>query len=156
MAVVLGIGSSFADDQAGILVARQLLATNSCQSKINSGELVVEFSDRPGLNLLNWLKRDHVKLFLIDMVKTNLAEPGNIYMLPGSEILGFSGILSSHSLGVSGSMALAVALGMNIDKVTFWGIEGENHVPTGEISRQVLNAVNKVTQQILEQLGCYA
>ena len=143
--LVLGIGSPFADDQAGWLVADQLSHVEGLQDKIQSGELIIDADDRPGLNLLDWLH-------LVDMVKTNLAETGNTYILQAKEIIGFSGMLSSHNLGVSPSLALAEVLGIKISHVTFWGIEGERYKPHEEISPAMLLAVTKVTEQIQARL----
>ena len=88
------------------------------------------------------------------MVKTNLAETGNIYQLKAQEIIGFSGMLSSHNLGVSPSLALAEVLGMNIQNIIFWGIEGERYKPEQEISAEMLAAVAVVVTQIEDYLGC--
>lgn len=150
--LVLGIGSPFADDTAGWLVADQLSASKELQELIISGVLRIESEDRPGLNLLYWLEQEFSKIILVDMVKTNLLETGNIYTLHASEIIGFSGMLSSHNLGVSPSLALAEALGINISHVTFWGIEGERYKPHETISDSMLIAVNKTMQLIAKQI----
>jgi hydrogenase maturation protease len=150
--LVLGIGSPFADDQAGWLVADQLSHVEGLQGKIQSGELIIVADDRPGLNLLDWLGRDYEHIHLVDMVKTNLAETGNTYILQAKEIIGFSGMLSSHNLGVSPSLALAEVLGIKISHVTFWGIEGERYQPHEEISPEMLLAIAKVTGQIQDHL----
>ena len=151
--IILGLGSPFADDQAGWLVAEQLLSLPNLQSKIIDNELIIERLDRPGLNLLSWLQKDYSKLFLIDMVKTNLSSTGNIYVLKGHEIVGFSGMLSSHGLGVPNALALSEALGIDIRNVTVWGIEGELYSPSSCISKQMEQAVQKVTKQISAQLA---
>ena len=67
--LVLGIGSPFADDQAGWLVADQLSHVKELQDKIQAGELIIDAEDRPGLNLLDWLGRDYEHIHLVDMVK---------------------------------------------------------------------------------------
>ena len=74
--LVLGIGSPFADDQAGWLVADKLKSLDPLQFKMEIGELVIESENRPGLNLLDWLQRGYQKIYLVDMVKTNLAKIG--------------------------------------------------------------------------------
>jgi Ni,Fe-hydrogenase maturation factor len=61
-------------------------------------------------------------------------------------------MLSSHNLGVSPSLALAEVLGMNIQNIIFWGIEGERYKPHEEISPEMLLAVAKVTEQIQAHL----
>lgn len=150
--LILGIGSPFADDQAGWFVADQLSHLESLQTLISAGKLVIEAENRPGLSLLDWLHYDYEQIILVDMVKTNLAETGNIYQLKAQEIIGFSGMLSSHNLGVSPSLALAEVLGMNIQNIIFWGIEGERYKPHEEISPAMLLAVTKVTEQIQARL----
>lgn len=151
--LVLGIGSPFADDQAGWLVADQLKLAVNLQSKIERGELLIESEDRPGLNLLDWLQRGYHKIYLVDMVKTNLAETGNIYELQAKDIIGFSGMLSSHNLGVSPSLALAEVLGYDISNITFLGIEGEFHQVSEEISPAMLAAVESVVSQLILSLS---
>ena len=150
--LILGIGSPFADDQAGWFVADQLSHLESLQTLISAGKLVIEAENRPGLSLLDWLHYDYEHIHLVDMVKTNLAETGNTYILQAKEIIGFSGMLSSHNLGVSPSLSLAEVLGIKISHVTFWGIEGERYKPHEEISPEMLLAVAKVTEQIQAHL----
>ena len=150
--LVLGIGSPFADDQAGWLVADQLSHLESLKEHLASERLRIESENRPGLDLLIWLQQDYEHIILVDMVKTNLLETGNIYVLQAKEIIGFSGMLSSHNLGVSPSLALAEVLGIKISHVTFWGIEGERYKPHEEISPAMLLAVTKVTEQIQARL----
>ena len=151
-ALVLGIGSPFADDQAGWLVADQLSHVESLQPLLASGALQIESENRPGLDLLIWLQKDYDHIILIDMVKTNLLETGNIYLLKAKEIIGFSGMLSSHNLGVSPSLALAEVLGMRIDNIIFWGIEGERYKPEEVMSQAMIDASTKVLSQVEEHL----
>ncbi len=150
--LVLGIGSPFADDQAGWFVADQLSHMESIQPYINNGTLRIEAENRPGLNLLDYLQQGYENIILVDMVKTNLLETGNIYKLHAEEIIGFSGMLSSHNLGVSPSIALAQVLGINISNISFWGIEGERYLPDQEISQQMIDAVNLVTVDLEQQV----
>ncbi|HCY39193.1 MAG TPA: hypothetical protein DHV02_04955, partial [Neisseriales bacterium] len=138
---------------AGWFVADQLSHLESLQTLISAGKLVIEAENRPGLSLLDWLHYDYEQIILVDMVKTNLAETGNIYQLKAQEIIGFSGMLSSHNLGVSPSLALAEVLGMNIQNIIFWGIEGERYKPEQEISAEMLAAVAVVVTQIEGYLG---
>ncbi|MEN9945971.1 MAG: hypothetical protein RLZZ293_357 [Pseudomonadota bacterium] len=150
--LVLGIGSPFADDTAGWLVADSLAQQAELTDLIATGVLTIATEDRPGLDLLCWLECDYQQIYLIDMVKTNLAETGNIYTLRAKEIIGFSGMLSSHNLGVSPSLALAEVLGFNINNIEFWGIEGERYRPDQQISSAMLNSVSKVVKELLNKL----
>lgn len=146
--LVLGIGSPFADDQAGWLVADQLSHLESLKTYLASGCLQIEAENRPGLDLLIWLQQDYQHIILVDMVKTNLLETGNIYVLKAKEIIGFSGMLSSHNLGVSPSLALAEVLGIKIDNIIFFGIEGERYKPEEVMSENMKEAAHKVTLQV--------
>lgn len=150
--LVLGIGSPFADDTAGWVVSDKLLTMPELQNYLINGSLNIMSDDRPGLNLIDYLMRDYQEIILVDMVKTNLEETGNIYHLKAKDIIGFSGMLSSHNLGVSPSLALADALGININNVTFWGIEGERFKPEEVMSIKMLEACDTVTQKILRQI----
>lgn len=153
--LVLGIGSPFADDTAGWLVADQLSNLSALQKSQHNGNLTIISENRPGLNLLDYLQKDYDIIIMVDMVKTNFNETGNLYKLKAQEIIGFSGMLSSHNLGVSPSIALAEALGMRIDNLIFWGIEGNRYKPEEEISSEMLLAVDKVTKIIADDLLLY-
>jgi len=154
--LVLGIGSPFADDQAGWLVADQLSSVGSLQPYIANDSLKILAENRPGLNLIDYLQQEYTHVILVDMVKTNLLETGNIYHLHADEIIGFSGMLSSHNLGVSPSLALAQVLGINISNVTFWGIEGVRYLPDQKMSENMINAITNIIptleQNIIELL----
>lgn len=150
--LVLGIGSPFADDTAGWLVADQLVELGTLQKYITDKQLVILAENRPGLNLLDYLNQDYDHIILVDMVKTNLLETGNLYTLKAQEIIGFSGMLSSHNLGVSPSLALAQALGIKIEHVIFWGIEGERYKPEESISETMLTAVDKTRELVAKQI----
>ncbi len=147
--LILGIGSPFGDDRAGWLVVEELEQVPAIIEMVAKNLLTLEVTDRPGINLINWLLGDYQRIILIDMVKTNLEIPGSIYKLHANEIIGFSGMLSSHSLGVSASLALAKELRINIDNVEFWGIEGSVVSPESEVSQAILTGVSQVSQKIL-------
>ncbi|TXI94312.1 MAG: hydrogenase maturation protease [Neisseriales bacterium] len=147
--LILGIGSPFGDDRAGWLVVEELEQVPAVREMVAKNLLTLEVADRPGINLINWLLSDYQKIILIDMVKTNLEIPGSIYKLQASKIIGFSGMLSSHSLGVSASLALAKELGINIANVEFWGVEGSVALPESEVSQAILTGVSQVSQKIL-------
>ncbi len=152
MKIVLGVGSPFADDQIGWLVVRELLGRRECKYKINEKELILREVNRPGLNLLHLIDSDYTNLLIIDMVVTNLNEIGSIYILRGVEILGFSGMLSSHSFGVANSLGLAYVLGIDITKIVFCGIEGRQPDSKDNISNDVINAVPEVIKKIIKYL----
>lgn len=146
--LILGIGSPFADDQFGWLVTDQLE-----QELEHCDNLVIESVDRPGLNLLNYLNKDYEKIILVDAVYAK-TEPGKIYHFKAEQILSFDGFLSSHSIGVAPSLALAQALSMNINNIEFLGVEIERvHQKDEAISEIVKEAVLPMATLIKEKLG---
>ncbi|APC96710.1 hydrogenase maturation protease [Francisella frigiditurris] len=146
--LILGIGSPFADDQFGWLVADQLV-----QELESCNDLVIESVDRPGLNLLNYLNNDYERILLVDAVYAK-TKPGTFYHFKAEQILSFDGFLSSHSIGVAPSLALAQALSMNINNVEFFGVEIERiHQKDEEISEVVKEAIPSMATLIKEKLG---
>ena len=87
------------------------------------------------------------------MVKTNLKAAGTIYHLQGKDIMGFSGMLSSHNIGIAPALALAEALAIDISKVDFYGIEGISSNPEGTLSPLVKEALTKVSAEIINYLS---
>lgn len=150
--LILGIGSPFGDDKVGWLVVSRLEQNPTIAKLVKNGCLQLEVVDRPGISLINWLLGGYHKIILVDMVKTNLHIPGQIYNLNADEIIGFSGMLSSHSLGVSASLALARELAIPIENVNFWGIEGVYTTPDAGIHPEVADSVKIVSQQIADIL----
>lgn len=147
--LVLGIGSPFADDQIGWLIAEQLARMPKLQERLANGRLQVLSADRPGLNLLHYLNTDFQRIILIDMVKAR-AKLGALYRLKAAEIMVFKGMLSTHSLGVAKALALADALALDISRVVMWGIVGTNHRPEQKLHLQVLATVAGVCDEIAE------
>ena len=150
--LILGIGSPFADDQLGWLVADKL--AEIVNSK-NIDNIIVESVDRPGLNLLNYLDSNYNQILLIDAVYAK-SKPGTIYHLKASQILSFDGFLSSHSIGVSPSLALANALNMDISNIEFYGAEGERLNEKDDIVSDVItDTIDVLTNMIITRLSHY-
>jgi hydrogenase maturation protease len=100
---VIGIGSPFGDDAAGLEVARKLAAAT-----LPGCEIIA--ADRPGATLIDLLDGADA-VILIDAVKSG-SEPGMIHDLDLGDIdrLG-AGLVSSHDFGVAAAMVLASKLG---------------------------------------------
>jgi hydrogenase maturation protease len=143
--LVLGIGSPFADDQFGWFVADKVEQLTSDRS-----DIVVDSADRPGMNLLSYLNEGYSKIFLIDAVYAK-QKPGTFYHLNADKIIGFDGFLSSHSIGVSPSLALAQALKIDISNVEFIGVEMERmNEKDSVLSVVVRNAIPVAAKKIMK------
>ncbi|QEO57855.1 hydrogenase maturation protease [Francisella marina] len=147
--LILGIGSPFADDQFGWFVADKLAEV---VREKNIQNITVESADRPGLNLLTFLDKGYVKIILIDAVYAKVT-PGTEFYFKAKDILSFGGFLSSHSVGVAPSLALADAIGMDISNVEFYGVEGQRIFEKDEILSDVVKgAIESMSKNIISKL----
>ncbi|MEY8716053.1 hydrogenase maturation protease [Francisella philomiragia] len=147
--LILGIGSPFADDQFGWFVADKLA---EIVREKNIQNITVESADRPGLNLLTFLDSGYDKIILIDAVYAKVT-PGTEFYFKAKDILSFGGFLSSHSVGVAPSLALADAIGMDISNVEFYGVEGQRIFEKDEIlSNIVKGAIESMSKKIVNNL----
>ncbi|MBK2095656.1 hydrogenase maturation protease [Francisella philomiragia] len=147
--LILGIGSPFADDQFGWFVADKL--AEFVREK-NIQNITVESADRPGLNLLTFLDSGYDKIILIDAVYAKVT-PGTEFYFKAKDILNFGGFLSSHSVGVAPSLALADAIGMDISNVEFYGVEGQRIFEKDEILSDVVrDSIESMSKKIVNNL----
>lgn len=147
--LILGIGSPFADDQFGWFVADKL--TEIIKEK-NIQDITVESADRPGLNLLTYLDNDYDKVILIDAVYAKV-EPGTEFYFKAKDILSFGGFLSSHSVGVAPSLALADAIGMDISNVEFYGVEGQRIFEKDDVLSDIVRSkITTMVENIIKDL----
>jgi hydrogenase maturation protease len=148
--LILGIGSPFADDQFGWFVADKL--TEMIKEK-NIQNVTVESADRPGLNLLTYLDSNYERIILIDAVYAKVT-PGTEFYFKAKDILSFSGFISSHSVGVAPSLALADAIGMDISNVEFYGVEGQKIFEKDEILSDVIRSkITSIVENIIKKLA---
>ncbi|API87695.1 hydrogenase maturation protease [Francisella uliginis] len=147
--LILGIGSPFADDQFGWFVADKLA---EIVKEKNIQNVIVESADRPGLNLLTYLDNNYDKVILIDAVYAKVT-PGTEFYFKAKDILSFGGFLSSHSVGVAPSLALADAIGMDISNVEFYGVEGQRIFEKDEILSDIVkDAIDTTIKKILNEI----
>jgi hydrogenase maturation protease len=120
---IIGIGSPFGDDSAGLEAARRLSAAPP------AGATVV-VADRPGAGLLDLLEGADAAI-LIDAIRSG-ARPGSLrdVDLRRAEAI-VSSVVSSHELGVAEALALARALGRFPSRGRFLGIEAAREGPSG-------------------------
>ncbi len=99
---VIGVGTPFGDDAAGLAVAERL-ARGALPEDVE-----VMRCERPAAELLDHLTGAPA-VVLVDALRGALA-PGSVHRVPARELAG-GAALSSHGLGVAETLALAEALG---------------------------------------------
>lgn len=127
--LVLGVGSPFGDDQLGWCAAQLLQKRAELQPF--STRLKIDWSDRPGLRLLELMKEADT-VFLIDAIKTG-APIGTIHRFVNKEIHGLSSELSSHSFGVLETLQLGFSLNSLPPKVLLYGLEIDGIEPISKV-----------------------
>lgn len=113
--LIVGVGSPFGDDAAGLEAARRLAESPPAGT-------VVLAADRPGAGLIELLDGAET-VILIDAVRSG-APPGTLHDLSLAELTATGRALaSSHALGVAEALALARALGRAPRRGRVLGIE---------------------------------
>jgi hydrogenase maturation protease len=134
---IIGIGSPFGDDAAGLEVAKTLAHNPPTNCEV----LVV---DRPGTSLLDLLDGTDTAI-LVDAVRSG-ARPGTLYCLSFDELVRCNAhFVSSHELGVAASIQLACKLGCAPAWGRVLGIEipsAPSRIP-GPLTRKVQRAVER-------------
>lgn len=111
---VIGVGTPFGDDRAGLEIARQVRAAPPPDCEVVT-------TDRPGVDLLELLAGEAV--ILLDAVRSG-ALPGTIHDLAIDGLPCARGAVSSHGIGIADVLALAAALGRR-PRGRFIGIEAD-------------------------------
>ena len=135
---IVGVGSPFGDDAAGLEAARRLADQPPAESD-------VVLADRPGLALVNLLRTASAAI-VIDSVHSSRV-PGTVHDLDLAEVARLAGRrLTSHDSSLPEALALAEALG-HMPGGRFLGIEiGGSDVASAEggltaaVERGVLEA----------------
>lgn len=147
---ILGIGSSFGDDQAGWKVIEILKNKLLKQSDIYQN-IELEYSDRPGSRLIELIKGfDNV--YLIDAVKTG-SDIGTICRLQNQEIEEYKNLMSTHHIGVAQALQLARALNELPKNIILYGIEIDNSELCSTLSKVVEQAVNQVVIELGNEIN---
>jgi hydrogenase maturation protease len=117
---VLGIGSPFGEDQAGFRLVERL-REEGFRSPISGISLVFETLDRPGWGLLEIIKQAD-RAILVDAMRSG-REPGTLARLGAGDLIGESGPLTTHDVGVRTTLALGQTLGLIPRGLVVFGIE---------------------------------
>lgn len=146
---VLGIGSPFAEDQAGWFVAKALTLQWLQEGQILDF-LHIECSDRPGLRLIE-LMQGSTQVFLVDAVYSG-QKVGTIHRLQADDIQVANPLFSTHHMGIVEALQLGKALDCLPEEVIFYGIEINSIEVDAEISDSVRRAIDQVVLRINNEL----
>lgn len=117
---ILGIGSPFAGDDLGWLLAKAL-ERSSLPRYFPAGMVHIRLCDRPGSLLLPAMRGARLAI-LLDAMRSG-APPGTLRRLDMLELDDSAGLLSSHGFGVAEALALGRALEELPPRVLIYGIE---------------------------------
>lgn len=119
--LILGIGNPLmGDDGAGIEAVR-ILADSPLPDNVTVRE-----AGTPGWGLVEWIK-DWNSVVIVDAVQMGL-QPGEWQRFDPSEVrlIASKDAVSLHESDLAGGLALAQALDLLPDNITFYGIEPES------------------------------
>jgi len=138
---IIGCGNlGRGDDAAGVLVAKRLRQLG-VEAEIQSGgafELLASWDH-------------HERVILIDAVVTD-SRLGAVHAWEGHPPrLPEARQFSSHGFGLAEAIRLAQVLGSLPRQITVYGIEGEAFAVGDAVSPEVLDAVERVAQQIAQE-----
>ena len=150
---IIGIGSPFADDQAGWNVVESLVASR--QAAIYAEHVVVTVCRSPASELLSLLMNSDIAI-VVDAVRY-CGAPGTIYRLADMDSpLPATKILSSHGIDLITMYALADTLGHSPGMMIIYGIEaGPDSAPGMAMCQSVGRAVIRVAEDIKRDVANY-
>ncbi|MBK1692754.1 hydrogenase maturation protease [Ectothiorhodospira mobilis] len=138
---VIGIGSPQGEDRLGWEAARSLEGLD---------RVSVVCLDRPGPSLLHALEGE-TAVVLLDAMETDLP-PGCVRLLRAADLITGGDGLSSHELGVAGTLALGRALGSLPGRLWLIGIQGRGQGGLSERERAAaFTAVRRQVQGLLQE-----
>lgn len=129
---VIGVGSGFGDDAAGLAVV-ELLARGKLPAQIS-----VSRCERPMPDLLDALGEAEA-IVLVDAMRSG-APIGSVRRLHAAEITR-SKATSSHGFGVASALLLARTLGSSAARIEWVGIEAGPRRPGDPLSAAVRSAL---------------
>ncbi len=142
--MIIGLGTETrGDDAAGLLVARRLQELGVAALEY-SGEL---------LGLMD-LWEGAERVILIDALRSG-RPPGTIMVLDARQapFTGDAMPISTHGLGLYETLSLAEELGRLPPHVVIYGIEAHHLEAAGEVSAEVLAAVEEVAERIAREVA---
>ena len=143
--LILGLGNPIlTDDSIGIKIAQKI-------KEENPGLQVAETSEA-GLALLDHAL-DYDKLIIIDSIKTEQGQPGELYKLGLDDLKPGLDFSSSHGIDIATAFKLAEELGHKIPQsISIYVVEIKDNTSFGEKCTQELEKrIPFIARQIIER-----
>ncbi len=143
--LILGIGNPIlTDDGVGIKIAQKL--------KEEKPELEVVETSEAGIILLDLIV-GYSKLIIIDSIKTEKGEPGDLYKLKLEDLKPAKDFSSSHGIGIATAFELGQRLGYSMPKYTsIYAVEIKDNTTFGEkCTRGVKERIPFIAKQIIKR-----
>ena len=143
--LILGIGNPIlTDDGVGIKIARKL--------KEGNARLEVMETSEAGIALLDFIA-GYNKLIIIDSIKTEGREPGDLYKLELGDLKPATDCSSSHGIGIATAFELGKKIEYDMPKfVSIYAVNIKNNNTFGEnCTREVEERIPFIAKQIIEE-----
>jgi len=143
--LILGIGNPIlADDGVGIKIAQKL--------KEEKAELEVTETSEAGIALLDLIV-GYKKLIIIDSIKTEEREPGDLYKLELGDLKPVKDYSSSHGIGIATAFELGQKMGYNMPKfVSIYAVNIKDNRTFGEnCTEEIKERIPFIAKQIIEE-----
>jgi len=170
--LIVGVGSSHGDDQAGWYVVRRLrewlLSDHALLSTDRDSVHTLEFDDlsieirqaQTPTDLLNWVDGQET-LHLIDACE-NTGEPRTIEIVPETQIALESSwrevletgrtLGGTHGFDILSVLDLSCHLGIQPERVIFWLVPGDTFEASEELSEGLASAIKRTVHEIVDCL----
>ena len=143
--LILGAGNPIlTDDAVGIKIAQKI-------KEGNPGLEVIETSEA-GIALLDFIV-GYDKLVIIDSIKTEQGEPGELYKLELEDLTPNMRFCSSHGIDIVTAFEIGRRLGYQMPKsVSIYAMEVNDNSTFGEgCTREVKERIPSAARQIIEE-----
>jgi len=143
--LILGIGNPIlTDDGVGIKVAQKL--------KEEKTELTVTETNEAGIALLDLIV-GYNKLIIIDSIKTEEREPGDLYKLELGDLKPVKDYSSSHGIGIATAFELGQKMGYNLPKlVSIYAVNIKDNSTFGDnCTEEIKERIPFIVKQIIEE-----
>lgn len=143
--LILGVGNSIlTDDGVGIKIAHKL--------KEGNPELEVMETSEAGIALLE-LIAGYDKLIIIDSIRTEKGEPGELYKLGLEALKPAVNLSSSHGIDIATAYEIGQGMGYRMpEHVSIYAVEIEDNTTFGEeCTPEVEDRIPFIVRQIAEE-----
>ncbi len=143
--LILGIGNPIlTDDGVGIKIAQQL--------KEARAELAVTETSESGIALLDFVV-GYDKLIIIDSIKAEGREPGDLYKLELEDLKPAKDCSSSHGIGIATAFELGQKMGYDMPElVSIYAVNIKDNRTFGEnCTEPVATRIPSIVKQIIEE-----